>query len=390
MLDADRIRSLPRLAAPVLTAYLDTNPATQRNQGSPPGYLAWLKARARVLDGRVPDAERPAFRDHVRRLESHLHRHPPRHRGVVAFSGPGTWEFLSLQVEVEDELSWGPPALKLLFWLLDEHRPSGVVVVSRSGARFLRTWLGEVTEDEREAFAVDRSAWRTKHLVGPSHAGVHKRRGVQRDRFDRRMTAQFGRFARKLAARIRRWTERHGLRPVLLVGPAEMIETVFAEMPEAFRDRVALVRDNLASLSPPKLQARLEPVLEGWARAYEAARVEALLGQGSRRTAVGLDDTLARLQEGRVRELVIARAIGGTVRQCERCGRADRSADPVCPSCGSARHRVPVRVAVPDLARRHGVPVEVVAGRAARRLRAAGGVGAWLGPPDRKRPRRGT
>ena len=28
---------LPRLAAPLLTAYLDTNPATPRNQGSPPG-----------------------------------------------------------------------------------------------------------------------------------------------------------------------------------------------------------------------------------------------------------------------------------------------------------------------------------------------------------------
>ena len=300
----------------------------------------------------------------------------------MAFSGPGTWEFLALQVEVEDELSWGPPALKALFWLLDEHRPSGTVVVSRAGARFLRTWLGEVTEDEREAFAVDRSAWRTKHLVGPSHAGVHKRRGVQRDRFDQRMRAHFGRFARKLAARIRRWAERHGLRPVLLVGPAEM--------PEAFRDRVALVRDNLAYLSPPKLQARLEPALERWARAYEAARVEGLLGQGSRRIAVGLDDTLARLQEGRVRELVIARGVGGTVRQCERCGRADRSADPVCPICGGTRHRVPVRVAVPDLARRHGVPVEVVAGRAASRLRAAGGVGAWLGLPHRTHPRRGA
>jgi hypothetical protein len=390
MLDIARIRSLPRLAAPVLSAYLDTNPATARNQSSPPGYLAWLKARARAIDGGVPVAERPAFRGHVRRLERHLGSHPPRDRAVVAFSGQDTWEHLALQVKVEDELSWGPPALKQLFWLLDEHHPSGAVVVSRSGARFLRTWLGETVEEEGEGFAVDRSAWRTKHLVGPSHGGVAKRRGVQRDRFNRRMTVQLGRFARGLSARIRRWAEQHELRPVVLAGPAEMVEAIFAEMPETFRERVALVRDNLSRLSPPKLQARLGPELDRWMRAYEAAQVEALIGEGSRRAVVGLDDTLARLQEGRVRELVIARGIGGTVWQCERCGRAGRSADRLCPSCGGARHRMPVRVVIPELARRHGVSVEVVAGRAASRLRETGGVGAWLELPDRRRPRRGA
>jgi hypothetical protein len=389
MLDAARIRSLPRLAAPVLSAYLDTNPATPRNQSSPPGYRAWLKARARALDGAVPEAERADFRRQIRRLERHLRAHPPRHRGVVAFSGAETWELLSLQVKVEDELHWGPPALKQLFWLLDEHQPSGVVVVSRSGARFLRAWLGEVAEEEREAFAVDRSAWRRKDLVGPSHAGVRKRRGAQRDRFEARMKTQYGRFARGLAAQVRRWAERHAIRPVLLAGPPEMVEAVFAELPEAFRRRTVLLRENLSYLSPAKLQARIEPALEGWRRDHEAARVEALLGDAASPTALGVDETLARLHDGRVRELVIARGIGGTVRQCERCGRADRSVGRVCPRCGGARHRVAVRVAIPDLARRHGVPVEVVAGRAANRLRGAGGVGAWLGAPERQRPRRG-
>jgi hypothetical protein len=378
MLDAARIRSLPRLAAPVLSAYLDTNPATPRNQGSPPGYLAWLKARARLLDARVPESERALFREHVGRLERHLHSHPPRHRAVVAFSGAGTREFLPLQVKVEDELHWGPPALKQLFWLLDEHQPSGAVLVSRSGARFLRAWLGEVAEEERETFAVDRSAWRRKDLVGPSRAGVRRRRGAQRDRFEARMKAQYGRFARGLATRVRRWAERHAIRPVLLAGPAEMVEAVFAELPEAFRQHAALLRENLSYLSPAELHARLEPALERRKRDHEAARVEALLSDGASRTALGVDETLAQLQDGRVRELVIARGIGGTVRQCERCGRVDRSADPACPSCGGARHRVPVRAAIPDLARRHGVPVEVVAGRAATRLRGTGGVGAWL------------
>jgi hypothetical protein len=389
MLDAARIRALPRLKAPVLTAYLDTNPATPRNQSTPPGYFAWLKARARVLEDGLPEAERASFREHVDRLERHLRRHPPRHRAVVAFSGAGTWELLPLQVAVEDELHWGPPALTQLFWLLDEHQPSGIVVLSRSGARFIRAWLGEVVEDEREAFTVDRSDWRRKDLVEPSHAGLGKRRGgAHRDRFAARMKAQYDRLGRGLAARLRRWAERHGLRPVLLAGPAEMVDAILAALPEELRQQTALLKENLSYLSSAELHARLEPVLDQWKRDQEAARVEALLGSDAARRAVGVDETLAQVQAGRVRELVIARGIAGTVRQCERCGRADRAAGRVCPSCGGARRRVPARIAIPDLARRHGVSIDVVAGPAARRLRDAGGVGAWLGPTTGTRTRR--
>jgi hypothetical protein len=390
MLDPARMRLLPRLRAPVLTAYLDTNPATARNQSSPPGYFAWLKARARLLEPRVPESERPLFREHVDRLERRLRRHPPRQRAVVAFSGTGTRELLPLQVEVDDELHWGQPALQQLFWLVDEHQPAGAVVLSRSGARFLRAWLGEIVEDERESFTVDRSAWRRKDLVGPSRAGVFKRRGAQRDRFEARVKAQYDRLARELATRLRRWVERHGLRPVLLVGPAEMAEAVLAELPAALRQRVALSRENLSHLSTAELHARLAPDLERWKRDDEVARVEALLGDGSGRRVVGVDQTVAQLQDGRVRELLIARGIGGTVRQCERCGRVDRTADRACPSCGGARHSVPVRVVIPDLARRHGVPLDVVEGRAASRLRAAGGIGAWLRSTSGRRPRRGA
>jgi hypothetical protein len=379
MLDTDRVRSLPRITPPVLTAYVDTNPATRRNQGHPPGYLAWLKTSARGLEGRIDADERLTFREHVHRLERRLRNHPPRARGLVAFSGRRTWELLPLQVKVDDELHWGPPALKQLFWLLDEHRPAGAVLVSRTEARLFRIWLGEVAEEEREALVLDKSAWRKKHLVGPSHAGVGKRRGVQRDRFARRVEAQYGRFTVDLARRVQRWSGRHRLRPVLLVGPSAMIGAVFGALPAVLRARVALLRENLSHLSPAALQARLEPVLARWRRDDELRRVEALLGaRGSSGIATGLDDTLARLQEGRVRELLIARGIDGTVRECERCGWVDRSGDPACRRCGGQRRTAAVRVVVAELARRQGVSIDVVAGRAATRLRRAEGIAAWL------------
>jgi hypothetical protein len=116
MLDIDRIEALRRLAPPVLSAYIDTNPATRRNQGHPPGYLAWLKTAARRLERQVAAEQQRTFREKVQRLERELQDRSARARGIAAFVGPRTREFLRLQVAVDDELHWGPPALKQLFW----------------------------------------------------------------------------------------------------------------------------------------------------------------------------------------------------------------------------------------------------------------------------------
>jgi len=337
MLDVDRVRSLRRLATPVLSAYIDTNPATRRNQGHPPGYLAWLKTTARRLESGLTAEQRRTFQKTVQRLERELQDRPARARGIAAFVGPKIWEFLRLQVAVDDELHWGPPALKQLFWLLDEHRPAGVVVMSRTEARFFRIWLGEIVEEDRQPVALDTSTWRKKDLVGPSHGGVAKRRGVQRDRFAGRVQAQHARFAVAVASRIQRWAERQRLRPVLLVGPSAMIDPVLAALPADFRSRVGTVPENLSQSSPATLHARVQPALARWQRDDEAARVEAVLRErGSGRVAVGLEETLTELQEARVRELMLARGIKGTVGQCERCGWADTSSSATCPRCGAS------------------------------------------------------
>jgi hypothetical protein len=41
---------LPHLPGPLLTAYLDINPANPRNQRTPRGYVTWLKATGRALE----------------------------------------------------------------------------------------------------------------------------------------------------------------------------------------------------------------------------------------------------------------------------------------------------------------------------------------------------
>jgi hypothetical protein len=148
-------------------------------------------------------------------------------------------------------------------------------------------------------------------------------------------------------------------------------------LPAELRKRTSIVAKTLKFLSTPDVKNRLEPVLRAWEREYEAAVVDELISaRRSQKAVTGIDQTLAQLQKGRVRALVIARGVTATLRECTKCGTVDRSADPTCANCGSERRPRTLRTVIPELASRQGVAVEVVSGGAARRLRAAGDMAA--------------
>lgn len=379
-----KILDLAHLPPPVLTAYLDINPANPRNQGTPRGYATWLKSTGQALAKDLPRDARKSFRVQLRRIENYLGTHRPRGRSILVLAGPHVWKIVPLQVSVTEELHWGKPSLQQMIWVLDEHRPRGAILIDGSGARFFRFWLGTITEDEAAAFSIDYSSWRKPHLVGPSTSAVPKQFGVQRDRIKDRMTAQRSRFDRVLADRIMSWSSEGGLSPILLVGGPGDVEAIANALPAQFRKQTAIVQKALPRISAGDAKKRLGPLLKGWEREYEATLVDELVSsRQTRKVATGLDQTLTQLQKGRVRELIVARGMTGRVKQCLRCGWIDRSADHVCPVCGSKRRSRTLRTVLPELASLQEVPVEVVSGEAAKKLRTVGGIGAWLRPAGR-------
>jgi hypothetical protein len=78
MIDAKLVQSLPQIAPPVLTAYLETNPADSRNLRHPARYLIWLKSQAKGLEEGLQKNELKALREQVHRLEEYLTENPPR------------------------------------------------------------------------------------------------------------------------------------------------------------------------------------------------------------------------------------------------------------------------------------------------------------------------
>jgi len=377
MLKSGTIQSLPELPAPLLTIYLDTNPAKQMSRGLKPDYLIRFESQVKLIAETVPTGDLPLFLQQVQRADAYLQNQPLQCRGAVIFAGRDTWELVPLQVEVEDEVRWGMPALAQLFWLLDEHKPHGIVVVGQKRAQFFLWWLGEMLELEEKEFRMEPSKQKDMGPVSRA-AGVRVSRGTSHDIFEHHVDAQYAHYHRQIAEHVDRWCAAEHLDSLFLVGLVEMAKCIRRELPQGLREKTTMIEKDLGwVVSRAELEKRIEPFVERHEREREVVLMDGLLGD-SRAVVIGIDETLVQLQQGRIRNLAVVKGLDGSLQQCVKCSWADRTQDPACPACGGERQVVRLREVLPQLARRYNISVEVVSGEAARRLQEAGGMGAWL------------
>ena len=202
MLRPGLIQSLPELAGPALTVYLDTNPAKEFNRGLKPGYLTRFESQAKSIAETVSPIHTEAFREQVVRIEEYLHIQPLPYKGTVIFAGRDAWEVVPLQIEVQDEIRWGAPAVAQLYWLLDEHKPCGLVVADQKRARFFLYWLDELLELEEMEFRMEVTR---KKEMGPVArvGGGRMSRGRDGDAVEQRVAAQYARHFQQIA----QWSE---------------------------------------------------------------------------------------------------------------------------------------------------------------------------------------
>jgi hypothetical protein len=381
VLKPELIRSLPEIAGPVLTAYLDTDRAKQSNRWPKPGYQARFESQAKAILATIPANERSLFQNQLERIAAYLQSHTLRCRGMVIFAGPAAWQAVPLQLAVEDELHWGVPALAQLLWLLDEHKPCGIVVAGRKRVRFFLYWLGEILALEEKGFRLEVSK---KKEMGPvSRPGVRMSHGTNRDVFDHHVAAQYARYHRQIAEGIEHWCSIEPLESVFLIGLDEMVKAIRKELPQTVSKKTVLVAADLGWVSRAELRKRIEPFVADYVRERETALVDAMLGDG-RSAIIGIDEALSGLQQGKIRGLVIAKGLDASLQQCVRCSWVDGTADPVCPACGGDRRHIRLRDVLPELVRRYSVTLDVVSAEAGRKLEVAGGMGALLREFERK------
>jgi len=391
MLTPARIQLLLQLPAPLLTAYVSTKPTGRFQHRLTPEYLIWLDKEAKAIALTLPRTEKELFQEQLDRTKNYVRTWKPEEKGLVVFSGAGAWKVVPLRLDVENELRWGRPALTQCLRLLSENKPCGIVLVDRTGARFLRYRLGELTESAEKQFRVNTSQWRKPEVghfsrAGGTTGGTKRPRGTQRDVFAHRMEARYGRLFDATAKQAMDLCAREGLAALFLAGSERLVEPIKESFPQEFRDRVVSIPEDLSGLSVPELQQRLEPRLAAWSLQQGSALVSSLLADEAA-TVIGFDQTLAHLQKDKIRTLVLSRDLDAILHQCVSCNGMDRSGDPRCPACGGKRIAVTLRDVLPGLAHSHKVAVEVVSGEAAERLKAEGGMGAWLRQPKQVRLR---
>ena len=123
-----------------------------------------MNAAGKALLTGVPAEERKLLEEQLDRVELYLRDRVRTQRGMLVFAGAELWQPVPLQVEVQNELHWGRPALSQLLGLLSRYKPYGVAVVGLSGTRFFRYHLGELSEIEGKKFEIDISHWRKKEM----------------------------------------------------------------------------------------------------------------------------------------------------------------------------------------------------------------------------------
>ncbi len=375
-------------APPVLSLYLDVNPARPENGGR--AYALRAKDALKALKVPEPVSSRvlEVLKNQV--LEA---------KTAVFFAKEGLFETLLLQVDLPlvrgvktaflDEKTgrylvdgvlahYGEPFFLPLVYALDEYERYGVVYVDQEKWRVFEVFLGEIEEVQDAFLALDTEAWRRLSLDAPGrrfNLGSIARGGAAQDLFAKRLEAWEERFYKALAHELERLVETRGFTRLLFMGPEEHTRLFLGYLPKRLRERMVGLLPSLPhpKATPGEVLKRLEPELE---RVEREKEVELLrrIEESYPRAAFG-PEVLKRLQEGRVEVWVLPWTLSQGVYACDGLyftEEAEAKAWCQTPSL------VPLALAVPELAAGYATKLEFVRGEAEKRLLERGGMAALL------------
>ncbi len=377
MLRVEQLKKIAALPSPILSVYLNTRTENASRHPRVQACLAWFKKEAAAMSQSLLPRDAERFLEEARRVEGFLRDRHPGEKALAIFTSPKTWMVYPLQIALENEISWGHPAIGQLFRLHHEHKSCCIVALDHHAARFFSYSLGVLTELAKKQFEVDSSQWKKKSLGHLTSGRIQKMRGPYPDRFDHRVEVQYARLCRETAEQAAALSKQHGLAHIFLAGPDRLIGPMQTQFPPAFVEAVSLVPEDLGNFSAKELLQRLEPIITDHEQKRQMAAVTRLLSTDKGAIA-DVDETLAQLQNGTVRTVIVSREFDLDLRQCRKCGLASRAADPVCAVCAGELRKAALGELLPALLAANNAEVEIVSGEAARTLERAGGMGGWL------------
>lgn len=367
--------------APLLSLYLDVNPANPDNSGK--AYV--LRAKEAMERLGVPQA---LSKKVLERLQHYI----PQGRTRALFVADGLFEDYHLQVELPllepragVEAHWGPPYLAPLLFALDEYQRYGVVHMDQERLRLFEVFLGGI-EEVADAFRLlDTHNWRylgedrtgtpgRSAAPATSDVGVAARGGSGKDHFHRRVDEWSQRFFREAGNILQQQMTERGLNRLILLGVPEEARPV---LPGAVAEKVVAVLPPLHTSTPSSAEVlkAVSPTIEEVERREEEALLDAVQEKG----VAGLEQVLSLLQEGRLQYVLVPWYLQEKVWRCPDGWVASnpQAAQTHCP--GQPVEEIELKRVLPELAAQFGSRLEFVRAEAEQRLRSK--LGGLAGMP---------
>jgi peptide chain release factor subunit 1 len=362
----DRLRKTTTTEG-VLTATIKLDPrlAYDRDQA----VAKFKGAYARAL--RDADDRTSAVLERERdRVLDWLRDNGPEGRGVVIYTSEpiGLLEAIPIDVMVPSYVTTGTtPDTTVLSRIVDEYPRTAVVMLDGGDARI---YAAEQGQERQEA---------SKNTNLP---GRHDQGGWSQARYERHVEFHHARHLREVAEALEKMYYERPFDRLALVG----VETATKEfedlLTEPVRTRIfGRLTANFKQEADDAILDRVRQLREEDERATEAALVDRVRGltEAGDKGALGLDDTIQALVEGRVDTLIVADGVTEPGSACLDCDYFSTTEFVTCPVCSSDRvEQVDVVETAIETAQRTGARVDFLFDEAAEMLRSRGGIGAVL------------
>jgi peptide subunit release factor 1 (eRF1) len=363
----------PRPDSAVLSVYLDVDQTRPGNLNR--GFEVTLDVMLRSLDQQLKEApSQREFQQDAARVREFVSGYVPSAQSLCLFcdESEGFLWWRELGVTLPNDVVWSAtPFVRPLLDALDEYERYGVILADRARARLFTVFLGEI-EEHQDVF----STW-----------NVHRTKSTGTDRwwsqqqFQRKAQVHVLWHLKRVAQETDRLAREHAFDRLVLAGASDVTAELKRLLPKGLRSRVVAELPLPIDAAPSEVLRALAPVLQRVERAHEQELVDSLLASTSKNDhrVVGLDDTVALLQEGRVWLLLYAEGFAASGWECEHCTALFSRQRETCAYCNGALRLVPDLVTrLVERAFEQGATVEQVRGEAAAKLRAAGGIGGWV------------
>ena len=335
---------------PILSVYVDVNPADPDNQRERPAWLIALKNEAKKLEETL-DPEELKRRDVQRKwsqaeamVMEYLRERKPTGRSVVLFSDLNDFIAVDIPVPVDTRLYFGLPQLKHLLFALDQYKKYLVILVSGAEFRLIEVFL---MRSGNELRVETKSEISGEGFGRKARTQAWERRGLE---FERR-------FVRDVASDVDAYflgdpdCER-----IVLGGNLKQAQALSHALHPMVRERVVDIAPIDYKLPIAEIAERVSEMAGCYEEEHDVAVVETLVTLTNRRGAAVLEKQAVEtaLQRGNVRTLVIPYPLPAEEFDALIVDATVRGAD-----------------------------IEFVYGAAAKRLHEFGGIGATLYYSDR-------